>query len=443
MLNGGYRATRGADGVLTIHSVPIFVECTRGDFSADAKWIEAAVEKAKAAEAEGYLPPLHIRHHGEKSGAEVRAAGFFRIRGTENIAFRGKVRLAVIADLVVTDPVVQSDVIAKRLPYRSVEIFNAKVPSIDSLALLDHEAPYLELPMLMVRDVEDRTIPSIAYTRVESRWQDLPSPQESGLVACFRHGTGAHLLFQDDPMTKQKDPERIQMADGEGMPMGDPPQKPEEGGDDDAGEDAGKVSKSAIIKALKALIAMLTDDEPEAKEEPATFEDPKPDNSPAPANVPGAAMKKQEDQTMNVEMAKLSGRLEAAEAHIKERDLADTRRSDVADALKRLDGRSLGSDLEARLVAFHEKHGAEAFKAYVGEMVNTFALHSGDTRTNLAAGGGSIPEVALKYQAQGVDAVNNAARFAAEHDELSRRGMTRVARESYVEINMARLAAKN
>lgn len=438
-MNGGYRATRGADGVLTIHSVPIFVECTRGDFCADAAWIDAAVAKAKASELEGYLPPLHIRHHGEKSGADVRAAGFFRIRGTERIEFRGAVRLAVIADLVVTDPLVQSDIIAKRLPYRSVEIFNAKTPSIDSLALLDHEAPYLELPMLMVRDVEDRTVPSIAYTRVDGRWRDLPSPQDSGLVACFRHGTGAHLLFQDELMTKQKDPERIHMAEGEGMPpMGDMPPK------DEKEEGDGKmVSLASVVKALEAMVAMLKADEPEAKEEPATFEEPKPNNAPTPANVPGAAMKKQEDQSMTVEMAKISGELEAMRAKLAEREAADKRRSDVAEALKRLDGRSLGSDLETRLVAFHEKYGAEAFAAYVGEMVNTFALHSGDTRTNLAAGGGSIPEVALKYQAQGVDAVNSAARFAAEHDELARRNTMRVSRERYVEINMARLAAQN
>ena len=447
-MSGGYHATRDAEGILTIHRVPIFVECVRGEFTADAAWIEAAVSRAKSAEAEGYMPPLHIRHHGEESD-HVRAAGYFRVLGTERITFRGEGRMAVMADLVITDPMVQADVLAKRLPYRSVEIFNVERPSIDSLALLDHEAPYLELPMLMVgaiddRSVEGRTANPVAYARVSQRWSDLPSPQVGGLVACFRHGTGAHLLFTDEPMTtKKKGAKSAHMAgDNPVPPVAEAPAAAPEGSEEDTGGEDGKVSKAAMVKVLKALLAMFSDDEeekpPEAPEAPQ-FDG----NTPTPANVPGAAMKKTPDGVMNVEMAKLAGEVEAMRAKLSERDNTDLRGRDVAEAMKRLDGRPLGSDLEARLVAFHQKHGGEAFKAHVDAMVSTFAMHSSDPRSSFAGGGAAIPEIALKFQAQGSDAVNAAAAFAHEHDELSRRGMTRVTRERYVEINMARLAARN
>ena len=39
----GYRATRNTQGHLTIHEVPIFVECTRGEMCFDGKWIATAV----------------------------------------------------------------------------------------------------------------------------------------------------------------------------------------------------------------------------------------------------------------------------------------------------------------------------------------------------------------------------------------------------------------
>ena len=48
----GYRATRNTQGHLTIHEVPIFVECTRGEMCFDAKWIATAVAKAQQAATE-------------------------------------------------------------------------------------------------------------------------------------------------------------------------------------------------------------------------------------------------------------------------------------------------------------------------------------------------------------------------------------------------------
>jgi hypothetical protein len=354
-----------------------------------------------------------------------------------------------MADLVITDPSVQLDVLAKRLPYRSVEIFNVGKPSIDSLALLDHEAPYLALPMLMVGDLDDRSAQSsnaVAYVDMRRPWPTTKDSQRGeGLVACFRHGVGAHLLFQDGTMkqqTKQSDDEKVvKMADAPVPPTAEAP-APKEGSEEDTGGEDGKVSKAAMVKVLKALLAMFTDDEPAA---PPVAEEPPVNMSPVAANVPGQAMRKQEDNPMNLEMAKVAGELEAVKAQLLAKDKAEKRREDVAIAMQRLDGRPMGSidELKARLVKFHETHGAEAFAAHVDAIVHTFASYSGDSRTSPTQPSRATPDVALSYQAQGIEAVNRAAAFAAEHDELASRNLSRVSRDDYVKINMARIAAQN
>ena len=160
----GYDATRQGDGSLIIHRVPIFCACERSNIEFDDTWISSAVMKSKQHEREGYLAPLHISHHEpvETANEPVKACGYFRVLGTEPITFRGSRRTAVMADLVITCPETQQEVMAKRLPYRSVEIFDTTMPAFDGLALLAHEAPFLELPMLMVANLKDQLNGTIA-----------------------------------------------------------------------------------------------------------------------------------------------------------------------------------------------------------------------------------------------------------------------------------------
>ena len=466
----GYRATRDADGVLTVHRVPIFVECTRGDFTADAAWLSKAVRRAHEAAVDGYYPPLHIRHHDDES--DVRAAGYFKVLGTETITFKGARRVAVLADLVVTDLCAQSDVLAKRLPYRSVEIFDVDVPGLDSLALLDHQAPYLELPMLMVSDVEDpapesssirgidTAIPGavaglvrVAYAKIKSPWQNGSPAAGEPVVACFRRGHSAYLFFEDDdPMAPPiKTPAKpnvvppktsIQMAD-DGPPKKDDDKKDDDKGDGEKMADEG-LDVSAVVKAIgdgsisvadmdaimDAIQAQQGTAAPDA-EDAAT-------SPPAPAAAPGESMTK---GPMSAAMAKMQGKLDAQTARLDERDASDVRRDDVALALQRLEGQPLGSDLEAKLVKFHADHGGAAFKSYVDSLVQTFAAYAGGGDATAEAFAGSttgVPAEALAYQDKGTDAVEKAAQFAREHAELEARGHVRMSAKRYVELNMAK-----
>ena len=441
-----YRATKDASGVLTIHDVPIFVECKRGEASFDLDWIMSAVKKAKQSEAEGYFPPLHVRHHGD---GDVRPAGFFRITTASQIVFKGTRKLAVFADLVVTDPLVGMEILEKRLPYRSVEIFNRDVPSIDSLALLDHEAPYLELPMLMVSGVDEAQSGAriVASATIANPWLARESQTDSPMVACFRRGQTAHILFQDDDTmttttkTKKAEPEfgaGVQFeADGDK----DTPPKDKKDGEDMEGEPAMDIK--SIVKAIEsgsisvadmdAILAAIASQRSEAG--------PEEDDTPAPAAVPGGESMKADDDLM-VKFAALSGENEALKARLDAKDAAEARAKAVSVAMRRLEGRPLGADLEARLVKFHADHGAEAFKVHVDAMAQAAGVPP--TKDDGVEGlfhGGKVPDVVMKYQSQGVDAMDRAAQFAKEWERLQGTGFS-IPRDRYVEHSMTRLLAR-
>jgi hypothetical protein len=163
----GYRATQADDGTWTIRDVPIFAEHTddRNDEPVEfsSKWLKRALDRAKIREAEGYLPPLHVAHHGSPEG--VQAAGKFRITRMAPISHGGKQVVALYADLVGVRPEVYDRIRRGELSYRSVEILDVDSPEIDSLALLDHEVPYFRFPLLRVREGAQRSsTPVLAYS---------------------------------------------------------------------------------------------------------------------------------------------------------------------------------------------------------------------------------------------------------------------------------------
>jgi len=453
----GYRATRNGDE-LTIHGVPIFVECSRGEAKFDADWLRAAVARAKQMESEGYLPPLHVRHHEPATDANgsVRFAGFVRITGAQNITFRGQTRLAVIADLVIQDPSIQVEVLQKRLPYRSVEIFDVDVPEIGSLALLDHEAPYLQLPMLMVSnagDIAGARTGIVAAAMVENPWRaGTLAKSTDSVVACFRHGHSIHILMEEsEAMTTTTKSTHGTPGVQTNFADDSEDKKPDEKKDGEKmeGDDGGGFDVKALVKAIEDGSISVADMEAitaaiESRKTAVEPEEPGDPSGPAPAAVPGGeAMKQGEPANSKLpeDMVKLQARVSAMEIRERELTAAQTRRDDVAKALTRLEGRPLGSDAEERFMAYHKEHGGKAFAAYVDEivrMVGVLPTADGRAGAAFAAQAAATPGVAMKYQALGVDAVNKAAQFAAEWAELQKHGMTRLTEERHVEISMAR-----
>ena len=461
-----YKQSRNGMGHLVVHRVPIFVECKRGETDYDADWIKKAVQCAKQAELEGYHPPLHIRHHGD--GEPVQSAGFFTITGAAPITFKGETRTAIYADLTITAPWVEDDLLKARLPYRSVEIFNVDVPEINSLALLDHEPPYLQLPLMMIAEPDpadlvgaDDGAPQHAFRRVANATFDNPWHAEARkaagpVVACFRRGQSAHILLQDqddEPMAAKKIPNTpakaakpaAKFADDEGKKGGD--DKGGEGGDDKKGEEMegeGSLDISAVVKAIgDGSISVADMEEIKAAiiaQQSAVGAEEEPPAA-APASTPGEAMKKTPEAA--AQFAALQGKIDAQDAKIAAMENDKNREKAIADALARLDGRPLGANPEEKFGKFFDAHGAEAFAAYVDEYESTFATLSGNANSKaeaFSADNSNAPEVALAYTEQGTEAVTKAASFAAEHKTLA--GRVRMNEKAYVEFNMTRVGFK-
>jgi hypothetical protein len=419
----GYAAETTADG-LVVKGVPIFVECTRGEHEFDRDWISKAVEHAKARASEGYFPPLHVRHHRE-DGDPVVAAGFFRITHAAPIPFQGEERMAIFADLVVTNAMVAQDVAMKRLPWRSVEIYDAKKPSIDTLALLDHEAPYLELPMLFIDSIDGRPSGSTPGA-------SLVTPQEP-VAASFERGAGMALLFRFDPDSDSKGEKAEKQGDKDGEAKEE--EKMADGAEDESPAKATEENVRAVIAAIEAGTISVQDFELlvsaiRAKAEAGEHAKNE-DKSQAPA--PGSAKMTK----TTTEVAALRGEIDGLRAELAAQKAEAETAKAVDAAMQRLARKPLGAGLKEQLLAFCKAHGLPAFEAYVSGLekaVGDVPDHIGRTTGTSAS---QHSAAVLKYQAKGPAALERAVKLARTYKELASFGKARWTEEQFLAINMA------
>ena len=463
----GYRATRLADGTLVFHAVPIFCECSRGKMVFDADWIGEAIHHAQTSEREGYFPPLHIRHH--KDGGEVKASGFFRVTGAGPITFKGKQVQAVFADLHITDPATADKVLRKQLPYRSIEIFDVDSPAINGLALLDHEAPHLELPMLMVNSVAERQ----GESETKSPWtMQGAAAVDTPVVALFRRGRSALALFgaqmddekkphpEPDADDKPQAPPAANDADADNKPevkeQAAPQETPGEGVEsewDIQGLCKAIIDGNITIAELGALMAAINERETKTHG----------GGAPAPAAAPGESMRAgapepttgKADTGNAVQFAAMQAEIDTLKATLAAATEEKARVADVAAAMKRLAGRPLGADLEERLTKFRA-FGAAPFASYVetlekmapaaptpdaGKMA-AFAAQSAGI-TGPVAGPVKLGKAVEAYSKDGPDAVAKALNFSRQWAELNATGHARMPEDRFIATMMALEQAKN
>lgn len=409
-----YRAEM-RDGTLVVFDVPVFAECSKKGNNFDAKWLGDALAAAQMSEREEFFPPMHVRHHGSD---DVIAAGFFRITRASPITLRGSQRLALFADLHFTSEHVASLVMQGKLPYRSVEIHDVGKPAINSLALLDHEAPFLRLPMLMVSTPEQ----AVTGGTFASGWTCEGPSETDSVAAYFSAGSKALVLFRDDPI-------EVAMADGK-----DDKKQDGEGGDK---MEAAKVDVGAVCKAIASGEITLADMDAimSAISAYQSKGQDKGDDKEAQAPAPGNAAMKDDDKQA-VKFAELQAEVDGLKAVVTKQKADAKRREDVAKAMHELSGRALGATLEDDLIKFHE-FGDAAFTAYVERLksvVPPAASHDG-----AGVPGHDVPEVALAFQNDGPDAVAKAMRFAADWDQLTEAGYHGLSRDDYVKSNMQRV----
>lgn len=426
-MNHSYSAITQADGSVVVYGVPIFVECEReranGEvFQFDREWIAVAVHKAKQAEAEGYLPPMHIRHHDDAND-KVLPAGFFRITGTTEIRFKGAMRLAIVADLHLTDGYAKESVVAKRLPYRSVEIFNVNEPAINSLALLDHEPPFLELPMLMVTGIGP-----VASATFKARTSGKRDEQASVTSTLF-DANGVH--FKDAPMDEQDKPkpdaETEDKPEVEAMAQDDKPEGEQDGISPEMQALFDRIDAGAITVAeYEGLVERIKARNAQPAEE-QTMEDEKPNQVDGPAPV---------DERMQA----LATENEVLRAKIAALENEKATEADVGEAMSKLAGRPLGSDIRDRLTTFRRQYGKEAFSAHVASLEAVAAPADKPSKAEKFAsvgGGEQFSAEVMAYSNKGADAVERAQQFSKQWQQLKAKNATRMSEARYIEVNMA------
>jgi hypothetical protein len=354
------------------------------------------------------------------------------------------------------------------------------------LALLDHEAPYLELPMLMVSDVRDTAGapqgPVVASATFASPWKAKTPRDEVGVLAFFRRGNSAHLVTEDPPMAKTitQDPKRrARMAAEDAGRISDDdsntgggkkiPAKTEKmDAADGAPAPEGGTTVADIIKTIKSGKIAVKDMEAIVSAIREREADKADDDAPADVDAPGAKMQKHEDEEgvihdatetpatpadanedspVAIELAAMKGEVMALRKQLNATEATGKRKDDVAVAMQRLKGRPMGAEIEKELIALHKEHGPKAFAALVDRLVKTFAVapDDADAAARFAAGevlDDDMPECVEPWHGSGAKAVKQALDFAKEWELLKSKGGLRSTQDSYVALNMARAGFK-
>lgn len=150
---GHYRWTRNPDSTYNILRVPIMTSLHANEFPSptnekpvDAKWLQAAIDRAALRESEGHFGAVHVNHHG--TGAPDIYAGKLQLWEVGETEYNGEKRHCLYANFLRVPEIIFNKIRAGELSYRSIEGISWENPEIVSLALMPTETPFWRLPML-------------------------------------------------------------------------------------------------------------------------------------------------------------------------------------------------------------------------------------------------------------------------------------------------------
>lgn len=370
----------------------------------DRKWMQSAIERDQLRRAEGYTPPVHLRHHGK--GKHAERVGHFALKRVGKHRYEGRDIDALFADLTgIPDEQFQR---IKRgdMPYRSVEIHNFDTPEVQSLALLDSEVPYFRLPNLRV-DVGD---PKSAKPAPPTRFANAEAPA----IAFCATSDGASALFR---FTQESNMDE-QIA-----------------------------ALTATVEELKEQVAKLQAEvvhEPDAE---VTEEERIAEMAPAiPAEeilqadiggitVSGGGVV---DLAAQSTVTQLSAEVAALRDSLAERDRKDAAKTAYEGALAALDGYPVSEETRA-----HFKSIADTAPALLANAVKTYkATALRDPPEDIDASfdaESDAPEVA-KFAAQGPDALATARALSKDYEAYRRAGGS-ADLDTYLSVNVKRPVA--
>lgn len=400
-----YRCEPDDAGTFTIRDVPIMGEVPKGEKGNESpvgkEWLEAALAKLQTRAAEGYLPPLHLRHHDW--GAKAERAGVWRATRVGEIAYDGGKMWAIFADLELVPEATRAAMARGEWPYRSVEIHSYAEHEIGSLALLDSEAPFFKFPLLRLAspdplDGDDGPMLLGADTERVTPYRGAATSMGSLAVALFRFG-GAPM---PDPTTNFAAPTAP-------PPAAAPPAAPATDAAPEPSDDAKpkEPAPEAVPAWATGLIAKVD-------QLMALIAPPKPVAEPAAAAPVAAPAGPPAQMAADAPAAKLSA---TDEAELAARRLGDAART-KAEAIEALCGSAV-----AKLAAWHlddatrgeirrvaESGGAPALDAFVATYQRV-APRDPRRRLEDVIGSGAVqtdpPEVAA-FAARGPTALEHA-----------------------------------
>lgn len=466
LLGGRYEARLNADGTLDVFDVPILSELQKGEredlpeFSIDSTWLAAALKQAAVRASEGYMAPLHIRHHGtDKIAAR---AGFFVPRRIAEFQVDGKVAQTLFADLVRVNPDAAQRILKGELPYRSVEILNTKgAPEIDSLALLDSEPPQFRYPLLsigkLVRMTNAHVRPLAAQTGPAVAYQAFPAHSAATALFRFPRSGGIKMAAptEDEKLkaaadkeaeeklaADKKDEEKLKAAADE---------KDEEklaAAADGHPEPDGDEMPPWADKFLSKLVAALKPAERPAEQLAAA--PPEADTALATAATPSfvdptlegadklaAKAISRLSAKFTAEMAGARGEIAGLKAALAQRARKDTEADLLAAAKKdllesgiELDPATLDEDLPATA-----KLGKEALDRFVASLKRLAPRDPVQTFAALSADASNDPPEVARFQLKGVGQLTMARRLAANYEENRKKGVVTMSLERYLACN--------
>lgn len=187
--NCRYKAVKQPDENYSIPEIEIFTECSRFNEATgktdvfDGEFIQKACARFNERAAEGYLPPVHLDHHAKEGESSAKFAGHIgALRAKQN----AKGQWQAIATLVdIPSEVMMNEIVAKRRPFRSVEINDPENAEFSSLALLSTVVPFHKFPLTRVT-LEDGA-PVSSVFKGDNAAVCFAEDRARGRVACVQH----------------------------------------------------------------------------------------------------------------------------------------------------------------------------------------------------------------------------------------------------------------
>lgn len=419
---GAYAAERGPSGKWTVRDVPIFAEHVREDFGSepiiiDAAWLRAALAMSRVRrDRDGYLAPLHIRHHSCLNGdGDVAAAGFIQPTRVGTMPVEGRPRAVLFADLVAVPDAIYQRIRAGELPYRSVEILNInEPPEISSLALMDHDVPYFRLPLLTIGNETN----SLAACKLSLPRKHRPNGRPGAWTICAAatRGPATSILYRQEtrPMAETV----TAAAEPAPAPVAPPPVTAAEPA---PAEDMTATVTAAVTAALAPVLAAIAEiktlcEAMGSAEEPADAEDVAEEPAAAPGGAPAEQAKA--SPAAAVQAAKLSALESVQAATAKALDTTILARAAVRD----LAGYALADDTEERIRTIAAAGGKPAVDAFVSTVREYGSKEPPRARKGSAPDADAgVPAEVMRYQAVSPAAFEKAKAAAIQYQALEGR----------------------